>query len=656
MKVLRGRPVEPGVPEARVEPLGRDQDAARSVRTSSAGLAAGSFALLSGLLAYVAYFPMHAQFQPYDDEGYWLVSLRSYQLHGSLYHDTFAQVGPLYYEFWSLVSAVTGLSVDTDTGRALTLVVWIVTSLIFGISVLLLTRRVLLGLMAQVLSYLLLLSLTAEPMEPAGLAHLFVALALLGVTIAYRGRWRLGMTMVGIFTAGAVLTKINVGLFMAGGVAYALIVCWPGDGLRRLRRAVGGAVLLAVPVVLMAQIANREWVQHYLLIELFALAGLVAVIGFGRRPARPVPITGVLWCVGAGAATSVAVTFGVLVNGTSFRELVDGALLSQRGLAKVATIPLPSTTTDVVVAAIAAILALTVALTGYVPGATARIAAGCWLCFCLVADIPTSPITPSFPGDAFVLVAPFAWIALLPRSRAESALSFERIAICAAGALGYLEAFPGAGSQRTWAHLLLVPVVLLCISDGVDMVTARLGHRAPGAARRYLASGLLVVVALVVFVPIGVPTAEFFSTARAQFYRQPPLDLPGAGTLRLPPAQVTTLRQVTGALEANCSSFESIPGVNSFYFFSGQQPPTGFNTTQWWKLLNGRQQQAAVTGLERTPRPCVLVVPWLITFWDATGRDPELERSPLMRFTRTHLVPFGAFGPPAERYELYVSR
>lgn len=617
-------------------------------------MAVGSFALLSGLLAYVAYFPMHVQFAPYDDEGYWLISLRSYHEHGSLYHDTFAQVGPLYYEFWSLIYSLTGLPVDQDTGRAFTLTVWIVTSLIFGVAVFWLTRRMVLGLMAQVLCFLLLLTLIAEPMEPAGLAHLFVALALLGVAIVYRGRCRLGMVVIGVFTAGAVLTKINVGLFMAGGVVYALILCWPSERYCRLRRVVGGAALLAVPVVLMTPIASKGWVQHYLLIELFALVGLVAVVGIGRRPARPVPTKGILWFVGAGVATSVVVTLGVLVNGTSLSEFISGALLSQRGLAKVATIPLPSTTTDVLIAGIAAAAALAVAATGYVPGAIVRIASGCWLCYCLVADIPTAPFTPSFPTGAFVLVAPLAWIALLPRSREETALSFERLAVCAAGVLGYLEAFPGAGSQRTWAHLLLVPVVLWCIADGLDMLTAKLGHRAFGATRRHVGWIMSVVAALVVLVPIGQPVGQFFSTVRTQYYRQPQLNLPGATSLRLPPGQAATLRSVTEALKAHCSAFEGIPGLNSFYFFSGQEPPTGFNTTQWWKLLNSNQQEAAVTSLEKTRRPCVLVVPWLIAFWDTTGKDADLEHSPLERYVRTHLVLAHTFGSSAESFELYV--
>ncbi len=622
----------------------------RPSRSGAKAVAAGSFALLSGLCAYLAYFPMHNQDQYYDDEGYWLISLRSYHLHGSLYHDTFAQVGPLYYEFWSLIYSITRLPIVPDTGRACTLAVWVLTSLVFGISVYWLTHRVLLGLLAQGLSFVLLLSLVKEPMEPAGLAHLFVAFAVLGVAVAFRGRWRLGMSIIGLFTMAAVLTKINVGLFFAGGVVYALIVCWPSDRYIVWRRVVGGMALLAVPVLLMAQIVGRHWVQRYLFIELFALVGLLTVIGLRRRPAQPVRIDGVRWCVGAGAATFIVVTVGVLINGTSLGEFVSGALLSQRGLARVATIPLPSTHADVLVAGLCAVLAVVVVRSGYIPGAVVRIAVGCVLAVAVVGEIPNSPLVPPFQYQDLTL--PLAWIALVPRSRTDDVLSFERVAICTAGVLGFLEAFPGAGSQLTWACLLLVPVSMLCISDGLEMMTTSLGHRTSNAVRRHAASFAVAVAALVVLVPVALPQGRAFLQERTLYYDQPRLGLPGGESLRLPSAQIVNYRDVTSALKAHCSAFESIPGVNSFYFFSEQDPPTDFNTTQWWKLLTSQQEEAAVTRLERARRPCVLVSPNIIQLWDRTGRDADLNRSPLMRYTHTHLELLDVFVKYGQ-YELY---
>src|SRR5580704_9233796 len=104
----------------------------RSRRPLTKALVAGSGWLgLSGFLAYVGYFSLHFFFFTGDDEGYWLTSIRSYHLHGSLYHDTFSQAGPFYYEAWSLAYSILGLRIDWDTGRLLTLIMWIGTSLIY---------------------------------------------------------------------------------------------------------------------------------------------------------------------------------------------------------------------------------------------------------------------------------------------------------------------------------------------------------------------------------------------------------------------------------------------------------------------------------------------------------------------------------------------
>src|SRR5579864_5906575 len=130
---------------------------------------------LTCFLTYLGFLAVHSYFGPFDDEGYWLISLRTYHLHGSLYHNTFSQAGPFYYEIWSLVYSLFGMQVNWDTGRLITLAVWIATSVVIGVAVWILSRRALLGVLAEVVSFLVLFVLSAIPMEPAGLAHLMGA-------------------------------------------------------------------------------------------------------------------------------------------------------------------------------------------------------------------------------------------------------------------------------------------------------------------------------------------------------------------------------------------------------------------------------------------------------------------------------------------------
>src|SRR5580658_7930751 len=91
----------------------------------SVAIAGSAWLGLSAFLAYVAYFPMYSTFAEYDDAGYWLSALRSYHLHGGLYHSTYSECGPFYYEAWSLLYSVLHVAIDPDSARLITLVVWV---------------------------------------------------------------------------------------------------------------------------------------------------------------------------------------------------------------------------------------------------------------------------------------------------------------------------------------------------------------------------------------------------------------------------------------------------------------------------------------------------------------------------------------------------
>jgi len=222
------------------------------------------FALVSGFLAYTGYFMMYSLSVVSDDEGYWLIALRSYHQHGSLYHNTYSQVGPFYHELWSAVFSVLGMPIDHDLGRALTLGVWVATSLCFGVALWLLTGRLVLGVLAQVTTFLLIDTLINEPMEPAGLAGLLIGILLLGLALVVRRRERLGMAVVGAASAAVLLTKVNIGVFVVGAVCYSILVCWPTRRWQLGRQALGALVLLAVPAVLMSGLIGISWVDRYL--------------------------------------------------------------------------------------------------------------------------------------------------------------------------------------------------------------------------------------------------------------------------------------------------------------------------------------------------------------------------------------------------------
>lgn len=638
-------------------------------------LVAGTFAWLSlsGFLTYIAYFATYslphdwAQGLPYDDEGYWLIALRSYHVHGSLYHNTFAQCGPFYYEFWSLIYSISHLSIDSDTAHLMTLAIWVVTSLVFGFAIAMISKRVLLGLIGETVCFLLLMSLANEAMEPAGLSNLLVAVVLMGIAFFLRGHRRLGAGIVGAGASALLLTKVNVGVFVIAGLVFAIMISWPSSRLLITRKMVASLGLMLVPVLLMADILASSWVQWLLLLELLSIIGFLAIAWTKRPPViRAFTSRDVVFGSVVGIAGAVLIAIGVLINGTTFTELIRGALLNQRNIARIFQFGLPITPGELAFAGISAGLAVLIAVLSASSGTTpvwlysgvsgfARLAIGIWILLTVCSEpaygtsatsaialcctgivLPSHVLAVHVPGQSFLLAAPLAWVAMLGVDAEEShARHFARVAICAVGLVCCLEAFPTAASQLSWASLSLVPVGAMCVADGLSIMTRRKRqHERTGREALSVPAGSLILSALLL-VFVGGVAYPLLSQYRNQYYADPPSRLTGAEKIHLPLAVAADFQTITGFLREHCSTFEDLPGMNSFYFFSGEDPPTGLNTTDWMRFLNLEQQDRVLATLLRTPRLCVLENGPLVAFRDQARRLPQ---TPLVRYIEGDFV------------------
>src|ERR1700756_267587 len=104
---------------------------ARGVRFGFGFLA---FAAVTVVTKLIARYHSFMGFAKYDDEGYLLISLKSFLNHGALYDDVFTQYGPFYYEFWGGVFSIFGIPVNHHGGRTMIMVVWVLSSLLIGLS------------------------------------------------------------------------------------------------------------------------------------------------------------------------------------------------------------------------------------------------------------------------------------------------------------------------------------------------------------------------------------------------------------------------------------------------------------------------------------------------------------------------------------------
>ena len=230
---------------ARAAALGGD----RRVRIVVAIL---GFAVVTALTALLAHPRMFTGFTAYDDEGYMLTALKSFVAGKHLYDQVFTQYGPFYYELWGGIFSLFGITVTHDAGRNVVTVVWVLSSLLFGLGILRITRSIVLGLGTQILAFNALYVLTNEPMHPVGLVALLLATIVAIATFVGDGGSRWALALLGAAVAALVLTKINVGFFALVSVALACAVSYEALWGRRWPRLLIEAAFIAIPILLMA--------------------------------------------------------------------------------------------------------------------------------------------------------------------------------------------------------------------------------------------------------------------------------------------------------------------------------------------------------------------------------------------------------------------
>jgi hypothetical protein len=619
--------------------------------------------VVGALLGVVGYYPMFSQFRAYDDEGDWLLSLQQFSMHGGLYSHTYSQCGPFYYEVWTSLFKIFGLHYTIDTSRLVTLSVWVSASVLFGVAMWIWTQRVAIAVLVELFTFLLLYNLVFEPMEPAGLAYFLLGVLLVGVALFARDHQRLGSALVGVAVAALLLTKVNIGIFAVVSLLVATLVCWPASWGQLGRKVVALFLVFLTCAVLMQSIQSELWVRWFFAYFCFSVAG-VGVCLLSRRTtdtgvARSALGLGGICCV----VTGIVACLLVLLNGTSASQLIDGALLSQRNLAKIyqvsPRIDLPYVTYSLVAYLLALVVALLWRRANYAHwfdsqiAGVVRIAVATWMFWTMLPRAPIFAVAHSFmvfplpQGKSFLLAAPLAWMALVaPRRSSHDVSMFARVAVVLFGVVGCLEAFPVAGSQLQWAALGLVPVAALCLWDGLTLLRgnegAPMSELRHGSISKDFAKYLAwLVMASLLLLAVWNPVLKF-SSERATYNGNVALSSPGAHLLRLNQHQQQPIDAVASYVTNHCSMFESLPGLNSFYFLSGEAPPTGLNTTQWMNLLNAQQQNEVLAKLKATPHLCVIEDRSLVTFWD---QNRPLKQTRLVVFLETKFSVVKKVGP-----------
>lgn len=595
--------------------------------------------------AFAAYWAMFSQFAPYDDSGYFINSIRLFTHGQALYDRVWTDYGPFSYELWAAVFGLTGQTLTTDSGRLAVVAIWLLTSLLLGVSCQRLTGRLTIGVIVQVVSFNLLTALNKEPMHASGVVCVLLGLTVALVSFVLPHRPRAALLTLGALVAALALTKVNVGGYSAIAVAYATVMTFPT--LRRVAplRWLAAAALVVIGPILMAGNLSQRWTQEYAILAVAGGLAFVLVSNVARESTNgdaEAARRWMLWLLSGFAACAVLVIAIVLALGSSLSAFFQETVITPLNQGHAFTVPISFNGLYVVlgVGMVAVAWAIRRQRAGSgrgdqpdLLGALARILAALaiWL-----------PIALARYRANFDLAITFAWVAAIPSTRDTGSPQsrFTRILLPALAILQALVAYPVAGSQVKFGSLLFLVCGAVCFADGWSDLeawgaAARTGYSVRTLRRIMigLAGTLAVVLA---FQSVVSPMQSFRKTYDAE----PHLPIAGATRLHLPAAQVSAFTHITTLLRSRCKSVITLPGLLSFNLWSGLPAPSGLTAEPFWHLLSRAQERSAFARAKATPGLCAVRSNQLVAFWDPGTPLPQV---PLVRFIEHEFTPIARY-------------
>ncbi len=591
--------------------------------------------LMGILLAGIGYGMLWTTMMVYDDEGYVLYSLRTFCEGGGLYDRVFSQYGPFFF-FWNRLLAFGGFDFSNTAARVVTLIYWLIASGAGAAFVARLTRSALAATAALAGIFFHLWPMVSEPSHPGGMICAVIALvAWLGTDDRLPPRSR--GAIIGAASAALILTKINVGVFLAVSCCLWWILSADSRPGRRAGRIAAVILIAALPVLVMRPLLGESWVRIFALVAAGAGAGVI--LALPSRHESHVPLSSLWTGVLAGGVVLLLSVGFIHLTGTSWSGLLEGVLwgpLGHPGAYSSAVRWRPGA------ASLAIISLLLLWWASRLPPArrfplvfavrmtVATIYLLCWSNI-LPLDIHAFALSYGLTSTAwFVLPAreddPTAgrrgWIALLATAQA-------------------LHAFPVAGSQISWGTFLWIPLTATGCHD-ICQVAATRWSWLPQSRLRFAAP---IVVAGLILVTSG----RFAHLVTKRFESSDPLRLPGASHLYLPESFTSTLRVLALNSVAHADPLFSLPGMLSFHGWTGVPPPTTRNATHWFTLLSPEQQEQIRLQLEASPRACVIVQR---NVYDFLVRQRIATETELTRWLHASFQP--AFS--LETYEFWVRK
>lgn len=619
----------------------------------------GVWAALFVVSFYVGYQHVFSTFAIYDDEGYVMMSLRSFMDGVPLYDETFSQYGPGFFLVESAIHRLLALPITHDVTRLKTVTIWLMVAGLCAWFVSRLSgndaaRSRGLSILCFCLVFLHLDRLCLEPGHPQELCALGVATCLvmsLGLAKA-RSNLRIAAAIgLGVVSGWMLLTKLNIGLFLTTGIGSALVFLLPTARPSTWLRYIVSFGLVALPLLLYRhQLLN---LQASLLA--WVTAGAAVAVIYSLRTMSRVPT--IRWpelfaYTISIAGTLLAILAWTLASGTSAEGLLYGIIKQHTALEQQFFHPPPVLFVWVVLGSIAAICAHRGRKN---TSAWTTASAALVLGFCLLAYLLETwqPLVHGLQtrGQAGLLMSFVpALLSLLIIHRGDDT-QVPRVVLACVALLQPLAAYPTPGTQTAVGSFTLLVACLVLIADGMATVpqASRAKGQATGATNQSAMPWRLATLGVLVIASIGTLGVRSISIAHYRAGLEP-LALPGAHRLRLDEAFVRRQHWLVNQLRNSADTFVFGEHCsNSLYFWSGIDPPTSLNAGFWPFILRDSEQQRIVDRLQTFENPYVIRIPF----------DAELPSGPLSKYIDGHFQKAYAAGETEiwvrQRHQVNVS-
>lgn len=537
---------------------------------------------------------------PYDDEGYVMMTLKSFSERHPLYEETYTQYGPSFYLLTSPLHSVLGLPLTHHAVRLKTALIWTIAVLLTMGIMLKLSGNRLLSLATGCMVAIHLGRLALEPGHPQEISLLMSMLGLWLLCNSSPRRW----WMAGCCAAICGMCKLNVGFVMTTSLLLAACIAIPD--IKYVRRAIVFAVWAFASLVVGATMLKANFGSGGIVYPIVMLASWLAVALFvarKRQTAFLIPklrgFSPLISTLASGLIVTLLIALWARFNGTSWSMLAWGIAGQHHAHAKYFFHPIP-------LSAFTVFGALAVAAS-YRNQFSLGIAG--MICFAIAiakaAGNAMLPLNYNCQEGA-------EWLAIIGPSFAPGLLLFRirmtrgRVMLAGLTALGPWIAYPIAGTQLMLGALPGWLTIGVVVSDSLQAITVAVKSKSRTATVNVIdwtpyARILLVGAFVAGFASSMASTKNWISGTS--------LGLRGSAWIHVAPNEAATEQLLVREILESGASHLVFDGhtVNRFYFWTGLKPLTNGNATLWPFMLSSNELAKLRESVKRSQSLCVVV-------------------------------------------------